>query len=330
MAVASGKPEGLDWAVGARAGLQALQRLDQGSAQLSDATLTVTGSVANERTIKDVEALLQPARDARFSINVDLIPPPEWTAELADRRLTLSGRLPNESVRADIVRAAGTAGVAVEDRTELSGVETPWAPRAVAAMPNFLKFERGTIMVQGRVFRISGEGLGSVQQYLREDMTRIGDEMSVRYALQEIAPQIEEIAGLNLDATGDQKEESCQTAFERILQANTILFGTGDARISRESGETLDKLVEVARRCSEFRIGVEGHTDNVGQAGRNMTLSRARASAVMAYLTERGLPDGQMTAEGFGQTRPVGDNGTVAGRAQNRRIEFKVSAAEDR
>jgi OmpA-OmpF porin, OOP family len=328
--IASGKPEGVNWAEGSRLGLQAVRRLEMGSARISDRVLTITGTVAEAKVIGDIDRLLEPARQGGFTVVLDLIPPAEWTASLQDKRLALSGKLPNESVRADLVRAASDAGVALDDKAEISGVQSPWGARAIAAMPNFLKLNSGEIAVQGNIFRISGEGPGSVQQFLREDMARLSDGMSVRYALREVAPEIAEISGVNLDATGAEKETSCQTAFQLVMQSNAILFSSGSAAISRQSGETLDKLVEVARRCSEFRISIEGHTDNVGQAASNSALSQSRANAVRAYLVDRGLAADQLASAGFGQERPVASNATPAGRAQNRRIEFKVSAPEGR
>jgi outer membrane protein OmpA-like peptidoglycan-associated protein len=69
---------------------------------------------------------------------------------------------------------------------------------------------------------------------------------------------------------------------------------------------------------------VEGHTDNVGNAETNQTLSEQRAKAVAAALAARGVPADRLLARGFGANRPVGDNTTEAGRAANRRIAYKA------
>ncbi|WP_243689519.1 OmpA family protein [Geotalea toluenoxydans] len=66
---------------------------------------------------------------------------------------------------------------------------------------------------------------------------------------------------------------------------------------------------------------IEGHTDNVGSAAANMKLSQRRAEAVRSYLIKKhGIAAGRLTAKGYGMTRPIADNGTEAGRQQNRRI----------
>jgi OmpA-OmpF porin, OOP family len=83
--------------------------------------------------------------------------------------------------------------------------------------------------------------------------------------------------------------------------------------------------VQVAGRCSNFKMAVEGHTDAVGNAASNMTLSQARATAVEDYLAKSGVAGGQMAAAGYGQTRPVDTSGTPAGNQKNRRIEINVT-----
>jgi outer membrane protein OmpA-like peptidoglycan-associated protein len=72
-------------------------------------------------------------------------------------------------------------------------------------------------------------------------------------------------------------------------------------------------------------LAVEGHTDNVGGDEINQKLSEKRAETVRGYLVQQGLPDANVTAQGFGKTAPVADNSTAAGRQQNRRVEIVVS-----
>jgi len=70
---------------------------------------------------------------------------------------------------------------------------------------------------------------------------------------------------------------------------------------------------------------VEGHTDSVGGDEYNMRLSENRAGAVRDFLVAQGVPAASVTSQGFGKTMPVADNGTAAGRRQNRRVELVVS-----
>ena len=75
---------------------------------------------------------------------------------------------------------------------------------------------------------------------------------------------------------------------------------------------------------------VEGHTDSQGSESSNMELSERRAQSVRDYVVSRGVPSDMITAKGVGQHRPVSDNTTAAGRANNRRVEIIVQPIEKR
>jgi outer membrane protein OmpA-like peptidoglycan-associated protein len=72
----------------------------------------------------------------------------------------------------------------------------------------------------------------------------------------------------------------------------------------------------------DLKLRVEGHTDNQGGAAANQALSEKRAQAVVSWLTSHGVTAIRLKAQGFGQTKPVADNGTEEGRAKNRRVEL--------
>jgi len=74
-----------------------------------------------------------------------------------------------------------------------------------------------------------------------------------------------------------------------------------------------------------LKLKIEGHTDNAGNDDANMKLSEDRAEAVKTYLVSKGISADRITAEGFGETMPIADNGTAAGRTKNRRVEIKVA-----
>jgi len=120
---------------------------------------------------------------------------------------------------------------------------------------------------------------------------------------------------------------SCDADFAKALAGKTIEFDTGAATIRATSSPLLDSLVQVAGRCSNFRMSVEGHTDATGNAAANLALSDARAESVSKYLVERGVAASQLIATGYGQTRLLDTSGTPAGNQRNRRIEINVGAA---
>ena len=108
-----------------------------------------------------------------------------------------------------------------------------------------------------------------------------------------------------------------------------ISFAYDKAEIrGAESFDLLNSLASATQQCSSFQVSIEGHTDADGAEDYNQRLSEARANLVVAYLTENGVERNRMTAIGYGETKPVGDNSTDAGKAQNRRIEFIVTQSE--
>ena len=106
--------------------------------------------------------------------------------------------------------------------------------------------------------------------------------------------------------------------------AKAIFFETGKSTIKKNSFKSLDAVVRILKNDPSLFADIEGHTDNVGDDGRNMTLSQDRAQAVMDYFVSKGLDRSRFTAQGFGESQPVADNGSAAGRAQNRRTVIKV------
>jgi outer membrane protein OmpA-like peptidoglycan-associated protein len=118
--------------------------------------------------------------------------------------------------------------------------------------------------------------------------------------------------------------EGCETRFTVITESNAIYFRTGSAELDSASEPLLDTGADIAKRCPSVGFDVEGHTDGVGGHRYNQALSEKRAQAVVDYLARKGVGASRIHAAGYGETRPVESNATEAGRAKNRRIEFKV------
>jgi outer membrane protein OmpA-like peptidoglycan-associated protein len=107
------------------------------------------------------------------------------------------------------------------------------------------------------------------------------------------------------------------------LTLRNILFDTAKATLKPESFKELGLVIEVMKANAALKLEVQGHTDNVGQAAANRTLSQQRAEAVRDYLIKSGgIAADRLTAVGYGDTKPAGPNTTEDGRAQNRRVEI--------
>jgi outer membrane protein OmpA-like peptidoglycan-associated protein len=108
------------------------------------------------------------------------------------------------------------------------------------------------------------------------------------------------------------------------VQLHNIIFETGKGVIKEESSDELNKLLKLLIENPSVDIEISGHTDNVGADEANLTLSRERAVAIKKFLELGGIDSKRLTAVGYGRTKPVTTNDTEEGRAQNRRVEFKI------
>jgi len=110
---------------------------------------------------------------------------------------------------------------------------------------------------------------------------------------------------------------------DRIEIRQQIRFAASKSTILHASFPLLNQVASALRDSPQLKIRIEGHTDNSGARSKNQKLSQTRANAVMAYLVDHGIDESRLTAVGFGSSRPLASNSTKAGKAQNRRVEFK-------
>ena len=101
-----------------------------------------------------------------------------------------------------------------------------------------------------------------------------------------------------------------------------INFDFGKSIIRDESKPVIEQIVQMMKSNPELKVGVEGHTDNVGSPASNKTLSEARAKSVVASIVSQGISADRLSPAGFGQDKPIADNNTEEGRARNRRVEL--------
>jgi len=112
----------------------------------------------------------------------------------------------------------------------------------------------------------------------------------------------------------------------RTFTLDNVFFDSGKAKLRAESGKELNELADYMNLKKTLVIEIAGHTDNTGDADANQKLSEQRANAVKNYLKNKGIADERVTAKGYGDTQPVADNGTAAGKQKNRRTEVRIIA----
>ena len=135
--------------------------------------------------------------------------------------------------------------------------------------------------------------------------------------------QAEEIKNTVPDAKVERIGEGIVVEF-----SSNVLFAFDKSSLSYDAKTNLDKLVTVLNNYHDTDIELQGHTDSKGSKAYNQSLSERRATAVSGYLTGKSITASRLTIKGFGETAPKYDNKTEESRAQNRRVEFLITANE--
>jgi outer membrane protein OmpA-like peptidoglycan-associated protein len=177
---------------------------------------------------------------------------------------------------------------------------------------------------EGALSRESAE-LAESKQRLASTQGQLVQERAAREAAEKTAK--EAMAKLAVAAAVNVKEEPRGTV---ITLPGGVLFTTAQATLLPDAQNRLGQVADALKTETDHKITVEGHTDSQGSEASNLDLSQRRAQAVRDFLVSRGVPTENISATGIGMSRPIADNKTVEGRAQNRRVEIIVQQIEKR
>ncbi|MFC7516953.1 OmpA family protein [Herbaspirillum sp. GCM10030257] len=198
----------------------------------------------------------------------------------------------------------------VVDQISIGGVAAPpnWTASVSSLLtPQLKSVHQGQLVVEGTNIVIQGEvATDATRQNIGSNFARgLNEPYSVKN-------------GLRVSAAG-------QGAIDQVLGNRVVEFENASALLTVAGKEILDELAEALKTIPAKRIDIVGHTDNIGDAARNLALSRARADSVKIYLVAKGITPQIMTVSGLGADQPLMDNTTAEGRRRNRRIEFRLS-----
>jgi OOP family OmpA-OmpF porin len=172
--------------------------------------------------------------------------------------------------------------------------------------PNLKLVSHGQLKVDGSAVSLRGDVANEAQR-------------------QQIAADL--AASLNASFTvnnGLRVVASEQSLLDAALANRIIEFESGKATLTESGRAILDQMSVALLKLKDKKVELIGHTDNAGARASNLSLSQARAEAVKAYVTGKGIKPESIAVSGEGPDRPVADNRSADGRARNRRIEFKV------
>jgi outer membrane protein OmpA-like peptidoglycan-associated protein len=174
-----------------------------------------------------------------------------------------------------------------------------------------------------------GQEQAKAAQAAQVELTKTKEQLAQERSAREQAELRSKQAMENLAAAkaAAVKQEDRGTV---ITLSGNVLFASGKSALLPGAQNSLNQVADALKTREDTKILVEGHTDSTGSDATNMALSKARADSVGSYLITRGLPAERVTTAGLGPSRPVADNNTAEGRANNRRVEIVVQAVEPR
>jgi len=190
----------------------------------------------------------------------------------------------------------------------------------VWVLPSSMEFVRYSANVKGDwVLR------GNALAFFAEDVNNVAFEFELQRKLDDAFKDLSEnLADREVEVRQDEDGIT-------LTVLGTILFASGSADITPAGAALLNEIVSTIGASREFRISVEGHTDNTQISGAlakrfptNWELSSARSLSVLQALASEGVDEGLMEARAFGEHRPRSSNDTAEGRAENRRIEIRL------
>ncbi|NND70720.1 MAG: OmpA family protein [Rhodothermales bacterium] len=159
-------------------------------------------------------------------------------------------------------------------------------------------------IVPGVTSRSTTSAIATMRQTLHSSYTVVVDTMST---------------------ASDLSEEQCLNQVLKIVGEQRIEFSSGSATLDiPNSIRSVDAVSATLRRCPQSSFEVVGHTDSSGNEESNQVLSRQRAESVVSRLVSNGIDSDRLRSRGLGSADPVADNDTADGKAENRRIEFKL------
>ena len=321
------------WGDAVVAAIGALADLGQGTIAFSDTDISL---IAAEGTSQDDFDKVMGELAARlpdlFSLTGMISPTSEGEAAPAgparliatldaNGQLRLRGRVPagavGRSVEAYARALFGAARTDIAMR-EVGDLPTGWSVRAMVGLEALARLNEGIMTLEPDTLTLRGR---TGDPALEAELSRhLGEALGPGAVFELRVGYLEA-----LDPVASQPSpEDCVARIEAIQDASKITFDPGSVEINAAAAAVLDEIATVLPECRHVRMEIAGHTDSQGREEMNLNLSQSRADAVLNGLLARNVLVSNLVAQGYGESQPIADNATEAGREQNRRITFRL------
>lgn len=320
--VAAGEPR-MDWIGAIKFAVGQLAKLERGKVVVGDRSYAIEGEAQSAETYAAILDANGKTLPASLELSGGVVTPPRVTsfrfvAERQGNKLVMNGNVANESDRDTIFAVARRKFGQAEIGGQIvfaSGEPAGFVEAATVLMQVLSRLAGGRVEIADKA--ISVDGLvyqpGAVEEIADTLATGLPDGFTI---------------ASNTIATRQPNQavaaEQCRDLLQAVLQTGRIAFEGSKADIASDSVGALDRVSAVIARCPDAGIEVGAHSDSEGSSSRNRDRTQARAEAIVDFLVNAGIKRERLAAVGYGETKPVADNGTEQGKAANRRIEFSV------
>lgn len=323
------------WAEAVESAIRAVTAIGNATVTFSDADVSFIAAEGTDQSAFDrAVGELKAALPASFSLAASLprpatvtAGPAEFTATLAPTgKVDMRGRLTDDMVRAAVDSFAKVEFGAgnVYNATRLDP-ELPdgWPVRVLAGIEALGELEEGSLLVRQDTVEVSGvtgsqNARGRISQILSEKLGQ-GKTFKVDVRYDEARDPLAALP----------TPEECMATLDAILSEQKITFPPGSAEIDGTNAQLMTRIADALNECTALPLEIAGHTDSQGSEEGNRALSQARADAVLLALQGRRVEVSLMRAVGYGESRPIADNGSEEGRDANRRIEITMIGAPE-
>ena len=287
---------------------------------LGDETFNGRIDAINTSAKSQLDPIVATASGNEVTVSAPVEPEIAVFANYQGQQIVLFGEVINEAQSQTLIDAAaesvGEANVVSTLKLLQPNNETASSDAQIALLGETLRHYGGLRSAESR--------LNASRLYLRgiakNDTAKKNVDQSLQSATVESFSVDGEVTLLSIESEVNLLQEELDALAAEIRE--NVIFASDSDVLDLQATGVLNKVVEAIEKYQRPRVRVSGHTDSTGPAGRNQALSALRASSVTAYLTEKGVDAERLRATGYGESQPIGDNKTPAGRQQNRRVEF--------
>ncbi|UYV38178.1 OmpA family protein [Rhodobacteraceae bacterium D3-12] len=320
-----------NWAKAAEMAIAALADMGQGTVTFADADITLVAAEGTDQAKFDlIVGELENTLPDVFSLHAVLPKPPEaqgdgppeFVATLSPEGLVqLRGRVSDELSRDTTYSFAqarfGSTTVHNSARID-DALPGDWPVRVLTGLDALAHLSNGAVTITPDNVRVLGntgnpDAKAEISRLLSEKLGD-GNTYDIKVTYQK---KLDPVAGL-------PTPQECIDQIKELQATQKIAFEPGSDTIDGASRKTVDAIAEVLKKCGPIKLEISGHTDSQGRETMNQQLSQGRAQAVLNGLRERRVLTSSFTAVGYGESKPIADNKTEAGREDNRRIEFSL------